>query len=167
LAVSTTKKVLVTRFDREPLSGFVNPHSYLLADGLELLSQSGAVSVIPYPEIKLVCFVRDFNQGEPRKELRLFSTRPKMEGLWIRMRFRDGDAMDGMLPNNLLQFDSFGFSVVPPDPGFQNQRVFVPKAALSGVQVLGVVGSPLRMRKAKPTPKEQLEMFGKTEQATD
>jgi hypothetical protein len=155
--------VLVTRFDREALSGFVNPQSYLLADGLELLSQGGAVSVVPYQEIKLVCFVRDFQQGEPRKELRLFTTRPKMEGLWIRMRFRDGDMMDGMLSNNLLQLDSYGFSVIPPDPGFQNQRIFVPKVALSGVQVLGVVGSPLRMRKPKPAAKEQLEMFDKQE----
>lgn len=151
--------MLVTRFDREALAGFVNPQSYLQPDGLELLSQDGAVSVLPYAEVKLVCFVRDFQQGEPRKELRLFTTRPKMEGLWIRMRFRDGDEMDGMLPNNLLQLDSYGLSVVPPDPGFQNQRIFVPKAALSTVQVLGVVGSPLRMRKPKPAAKEQLEMF--------
>jgi hypothetical protein len=162
LGGSTNKKVLVSRFDREAASGFVNPQSYLLADGLELLSQGGAVSVIPYEEIKLVCFVRDFHQGEPRKELRLFTTRPKMEGLWIRMHFRDGDAMDGVLANNLLQFDPYGFSVIPPDPGFQNQRVFVPKAALSAIQVLGVVGSPLRTKKAKPVAKEQLEMFGKT-----
>jgi hypothetical protein len=162
LAVSTTKKVLVTRFDREALSGFVNPQSYLLAAGLELLSPGGEVGLIPYGEIKLVCFVRDFQQGEPRKELRLFTTRPKMEGLWIRMHFRDGDAMDGLLANNLLQLESHGFSVIPPDPGFQNQRIFVPKAALSGVQVLGIVGSPLRkIAKTKPVPKEQLDMFEK------
>ncbi|HUA21272.1 MAG TPA: hypothetical protein VMB25_21145 [Bryobacteraceae bacterium] len=161
---STNKKVLVSRFDRETLAGFVNPQAYLQPEGLELLSQSGSVSVVPYDEIKLVCFVRDFQQGEPRKELRLFTTRPKMEGLWLRMQFRDGDAMDGILPNNLLQLDSYGFSVIPPDPGFQNQRIFVPKAALMSTQVLGVVGSPLRMpRKAKPTAKEQLEMFGKAE----
>lgn len=165
MGVSTTKKVLVSRFDRETLAGFVNPQSYLLPEGLELLSPSGAVSIVPYQEIKLVCFVRDFQQGEPRKELRLFTTRPKMEGLWLRMRFRDGDAMDGLLANNLLQLDPYGFSVVPPDPGFQNQRIFVPKAALSGVQVLGVVGSALRTRRAKPkaVAKEQIEMFEKAE----
>ena len=163
MGVSTSKKVLVSRFDRDTLAGFVNPQSYLLADGVELLSPSGTVSIVPYDEIKLVCFVRDFQQGEPRKELRLFTTRPKMEGLWIRMRFRDGDAMDGLLANNLLQLDAYGFSVIPPDPGFQNQRVFVPKAALSGIQVLGVVGSPLRLRKQKVTSKEQLEMFDKTD----
>ena len=164
MAVSTTKKVLITRFDRESLAGFVNPQSYLLAEGLELMSPEGAVGLVPYAEIKLVCFVRDFQQGEPRRELRLFSTRPKMEGLWIRMRFRDGDTMDGMLSNNLLQLESYGFSVIPPDPGFQNQRIFIPRAALEGIQVLGIIGSPLRKgKKTKPVPKEQLEMFGKSE----
>ena len=161
MGVSTNKKVLVARFDRESLSGFVNPQSYLLAEGLELLTQEGTVNIVPYHDIKLVCFVRDFHQGEPRKELRLFTTRPKMEGLWIRMQFRDGDAMDGVLPNNLLQLDSQGFSVIPPDPGFQNQRIFVPKAALSAIQVLGVVGSPLRIKKAKPPAKEQIDLFDK------
>jgi hypothetical protein len=163
LGGSTNKKVLVSRFDREPLSGFVNPQNYLLPEGLELLSQDGAVNVVPYAEVKLVCFVRDFHQGEPRKELRLFTTRPKMEGLWIRMRFRDGDAMDGLLSNNLLLMEPYGFSVVPPDPGFQNQRVFIPKAAVTGVQVLGVIGSPLRIRKTKPTPKEQIDLFERPE----
>ena len=160
MGVSTHKKVLISRFDRETLSGFVNPQGYLLSHGLELLTQAGSVNVIPYDEVKLVCFVRDFGQGEPRKELRLFTTRPKLEGLWLRMYFRDGDAMDGILSNNLLQLDSFGFSVVPPDPGFQNQRIFVPRAALSRMEVLGVVGSPLRTpRKPKVTPKEQIELF--------
>ena len=155
--------MLVSRFDREPLSGFVSPQNYLLPEGLELLSQDGAVNIVPYAEVKLVCFVRDFQQGEPRKELRLFTTRPKMEGLWIRMRFRDGDAMDGLLSNNLLLMEPYGFSVIPPDPGFQNQRVFIPKAAVTGVQVLGVIGSPLRIRKTKPTPKEQIGLFEKPE----
>jgi len=163
LGVSTNKKVLVSRFEREALTGFVNPQTYLQPEGMELLTQEGSVAVVPYGDIKLVCFVRDFQQGEPARELRLFTTRPKMEGLWIRMRFRDGDSMDGLLTNNLLQIENQGFSVVPPDPGFQNQRIFVPRAALSGVQVLGVVGSPLRLRKTKPTPKEQLEMFEKAE----
>jgi len=160
LGVSTHKKVLVSRFDRETLSGFVNPQGYQLADGLELMTQNGSVSIVPYVEVKLVCFVRDFQQGEPRKELRLFTTRPKMEGLWLRMHFRDGDAMDGILSNNLLQLDQYGFSVVPPDPGFQNQRIFVPKVALSRIQVLGVVGSsPRHPRKPKLTSKEQIELF--------
>ena len=166
MAGSTNKKVLVSRFDRESLPGFVNPQTYLMPNGLELLTPAGIVQTLPYEEIKLVCFVRDFQEGEPRKELRMFTTRPKMEGLWIRMQFRDSDVMDGLLSNNLLQLEPYGFSVIPPDPRFQNQRVFVPKAALSSIQVLGVVGSPLRQaqtRKAKPVPKEQIGLFERGE----
>lgn len=162
MAGSTNKKVLVARFDRETLSGFVNPQTYLQPAGLELLTTQGAVVLVPYGEVKTVSFVRDFDQPEARVEMRQFNTRPKMEGLWVRLRFRDGEAMDGLLPNNLLQMESQGFTVVPPDPGFQNHRVFVPRAALSEVQVLGVVGSPLRKgRRAKPVPAEQLEIFDK------
>ena len=161
LTGSTNKKVLVTRFDRETLSGFVNPRTYLLPNGVELLTTVGAVLVIPYDEMKTVSFVKDFDQSEVRREMRQFTTRPKMEGLWVRLRFRDGDSMDGLLPNNLLQLEMQGFTIIPPDPGFQNQRVFIPKAALSEVQVLGVVGSPLRKTRKKPTPEEQIELFEK------
>ena len=162
MAGSTNKKVLVARFDRETLTGFVNPQTYLQASGLELLTTLGTVVMVPYNEVKTLSFVRDFDQADPRREMRQFTTRPKMEGLWVGLRFRDGDAMDGLLANNLLQLENQGFTIIPPDPGFQNQRVFVPKAALTEVQVLGVVGSPLRKgRRPKPVPAEQLEIFDK------
>jgi hypothetical protein len=162
LAGSTNKKVLVARFDRETLSGFVSPQTYLTDAGLELLTTMGAIVILPYSEVKTVSFVKDFEQAEVRRELRQFTTRPKMEGLWVRLLFRDGDAMDGLLPNNLLQLDMYGFMIVPPDAGLQNQRVFVPRAALTEVQVLGVVGSPLRKSRKKPAATvEQIDLFEK------
>src|SRR6202041_4093737 len=54
LGVSTHKKALVSRFDREALSGFVNPQGYLLAQGLELMTQSGSVRMVPYDWLQLV-----------------------------------------------------------------------------------------------------------------
>ena len=60
MASSTTKKVLVRRFDREPLTGFVNPLSYLLPEGVELMRPDGTVAILPYREVKNVCFVKDF-----------------------------------------------------------------------------------------------------------
>jgi hypothetical protein len=159
LAGSTSKKVVVRRFEREALTGFVNPGHYLLPEGIELLSQSGTISLLPYSEVKAVCFVRDFESSEGQPSQRLFHTRPKMEGLWVRMRFLDGELMDGLLPNNLLQLEPSGFTVVPPNPSSNNQRIFVPRSALRDFQVLGVVGSPLRRRKPKVVPKEQIEMF--------
>ena len=52
------------------------------------------------------------------------------------------------MPNNLLN-DPGGVTIVPPDPSFQNQRIFVPREAASSVEVLGVIGSPLRKPAAK------------------
>jgi hypothetical protein len=162
LVASTTKKVLVQRFDREPLTGFVHPQTYVTAQGIEMLDLYGKHAVVPFSEVKTVSFVRDFQAADPGRERRLFSSRPKMEGLWIRMQLRDGESMDGLLPNNLLLLEPYGFTVTPPDPSSNNQRVFVPRAAVESVQVLGVVGSPLKRRpKAAPTGarERQIEMF--------
>jgi hypothetical protein len=159
LAGSTSKKVRISRFDREPLVGFVNPLTYLRPAGVELLTPEGNYSVVPYGELKSVQFVKDFEPPDPAGERKVFSTRPKMDGLWVRVKFRDGEVMDGILANNLLLIESQGFTVVPPDPYSNNQRLFLPRAALSELQVLGVVGSPLRRRKPKPVPKEQIGLF--------
>jgi hypothetical protein len=106
-----------------------------------------------------VCFVRDFEAGENWRDHRAFSTRPKSQGLWLRFAFRDGDWVEGIAPNNLLLAETNGFQAVPPDPTFQNQRMFVPRAALSSVQVLGVIGSPLRRPATKKAVEGQLKMF--------
>jgi hypothetical protein len=159
LAVSTTKKVRISRFDREPLLGFVNPQTYLRPSGVELLTPDGNFSVVPYDEVKAVQFVKDFEPPDPGSERKVFSTRPKMDGLWVRVKFRDGEVMDGILANNLLLTESQGFTVVPPDPYSNNQRLFLPRVALAELQVLGVVGSPLRRRKPKEVPKEQIGLF--------
>jgi hypothetical protein len=159
LTASTSKKVLISRFDRETIAGFVNPQSYLQAGGVEVVTRSSVLAVVPFSEIRTVCFVRDFDEGEASGERRLFSTRPRMEGLWVRMTFRDGEVMDGLLPSNLLGLDACGFTVTPPDPASRGQRIFVPRAALREIVVLGVVGSPLRRPKHKPEVEAQIKLF--------
>ena len=158
MAGSTTKKAVIRRFDREALAGYVNPLTYQQATGVELLSADGNVALVPYREIKTVAFVREFGVGDETTRL-IFNTRPKMEGLWISFQFRDGEVMEGVMPNNLLPADPHGFTVIPPDPYSNQQRVFIPRAALQSVQVLGVVGSPLKKRKPKLPVKEQIGLF--------
>ncbi|MBZ5582285.1 MAG: hypothetical protein LAQ30_08795 [Acidobacteriia bacterium] len=158
MAGSTTKKAIVRRYEKEPLAGYVNPASYLQPAGIELLSAEGKVSTIPYEEIKTVSFVRDF-ESPALAERRVFHTRPKMEGLWVSFHFRDGEVMEGILPNSLLQIETYGFTLVPPDPYGNNQRVFIPRAAVTLAEVLGVVGSPLKKRRPKLVPKEQIGLF--------
>ena len=157
MASSTTKKVLIRRYDRETLPGHVNPAVYLQPEGVELVSIQGNTVVIPYPDVKSVAFVRDF-EGATEERL-VFQTRPKMQGLWVGLQFRDGDRMEGMIPNNLMLLDPAGITITPPDPFGNQQRIFVPRTSLAAVEVLGVVGSPLKKRKAKPAAKEQIGLF--------
>jgi hypothetical protein len=157
LAASTTKKAILRRYDRGPLAGYLNTLSFLQPAGVELLSPEGNVSIVPYIDIKAIWFVRELDQPAP--ERMVFQTRPKIEGLWASFQFRDGDVMEGILPNNLLQIEHYGFSIVPPDSFGSQQRVFIPRASLRSVEVLGVVGSPLKKRKAKAGSKEQGELF--------
>ena len=124
-----------------------------------MLSAEGQVVNVPYAEIKSVSFVRDFD-APAEVERPVFLNRPKMEGLWIRFTFHDGEVMEGILPNNLLPAEPYGFSVIPPHPYSAQQRVFLPRPALRSVEVLGVVGSPLKRRKPKATPETQIGLFG-------
>ena len=158
MAASTTKRALIRRFEKETLAGYVNPLSFLQPAGIELLSAEGQVATIPYAEIRTLSFVRSFEQGS-ETERHVFQTRPKMEGLWVSFLFRDGEILQGVMPNNLLQVEPYGFTVVPPDSLGNIQRVFVPRTAVQSVEVLGVVGSPLHRRKGKPVPKEQISLF--------
>ena len=160
MAGSTSKKVVVYRYDREALSGYVSPPGWLLPGCVELLSTSGAASIVPYEEIKFVCFVRDFEGHKLSQERRLFSSRPKTVGLWIRAQFQDNDFLEGIMPNNLLGLETYGYTLIPPDPATNNQRVFVPRASLRALVVVGVVGSPAHRRRHKADRDKQIELFG-------
>ena len=158
MSPSTTKKVFIRRFEREPVHGFASPHHYLQPNGIEILKPDGSSLLLSYREVKWVAFVREFPTAAMPEERKVFHTRPKMEGLWVRLLFRDADLMEGILPNNLLQIDPYGFSFVPPDPFSNNQRIFVPREALRDIHVVGVVGGKAGKTK-KAEVKDQIKLF--------
>lgn len=159
MAASTNKKVTVVRFDREPLPGFVQLGTFLTPEGIELLSPAGTVSTVPYADIKAVCFVREWDTPQALLEKKLFASRPKQEGLWIRLDWRDGDQLEALLPNRLTELEPQGFTVTPPDAGTNAQRLFIPRGALRACTVLGVIGVKQAGAKRAKTPAEQLRMF--------
>jgi hypothetical protein len=82
----------------------------------------------------------------------------------VELRFRDGDSLQGVLPNNLVLLDFHGYAFSPPETSGNAQRVFVPRQALEEVLVLGVNGT-----KKKPHPRpadaQQIRLFDEAEPA--
>jgi hypothetical protein len=143
---STHKKVIVRKMGRDSLSGYVSPANFVVEGKLELLNTTGKVVQIELSEIKSVDFVRDFAEGGATVR-KTFTTRPRTEGLWVRLKFTDNDVLEGMMPNDLNQIAREGFLVTPPDTRGNIQRVFVPKSALEEISVLAVIGHAQARRK--------------------
>jgi len=137
-AASTHKKVVVTFSDHTTLQGYLNP-TRLPDDPLDVLTTNGEHREIPLKEIRAVYFVRDFTDDyEP--ERKAFFSRPKLDGLWVRLKFRDNETLEGVVNNDLLALLDSGIQITPPDLNGAAMRIFVPRSALSEVTVLGVVG---------------------------
>ena len=133
--------MVLYRFDRQPLEAIVNPGAFLLADGMELITLGGNLQTLNYSEFKALCFVSESTRGDLFTEHNLFERRPKVPGLWTRFAFRDGDKLDGILSHNLLDWPEAGFFITPPRAGANRQKVFIPRPALVGTELRGVVGS--------------------------
>ncbi|MBV9072428.1 MAG: hypothetical protein JOZ10_02255 [Acidobacteria bacterium] len=143
---STHKKVIVRKMDRDSLTGYVAGNNFVADGRLELLTQSGKVIFIDLREVKGVYFVRDFADAESLGR-KTFTTRPRSEGLWVRIEFVDNDVLEGLLPNDLTLLTGEGYLIIPPDTRSNTQRIFVPRTAASSLTVLSVIGGGIRKRK--------------------
>ena len=144
---STHKKVIVRKMDRDSVSGYVSPSQFVNEGKLELLNTSGTVIAMDLKEIKGVYFVREFGDSESLTR-KTFTSRPRSEGLWVRLRFKDSEILEGLMPADLTQTTPEGFLVNPPDQRSNTQRIFVPRTALESLTVLAVIGATRRQRQA-------------------
>ena len=142
---TTHKKVIVRKMDRDSVSGYVS--AQFVQDGkLELLNTSGTVISMDLREIKGVYFVREFGDSESLTR-KTFTSRPRSEGLWVRLRFKDSEILEGLMPADLTQNMPEGYLVNPPDLRSNTQRIFVPRTALDSLTVLAVIGAARRRRR--------------------
>ena len=155
---STHKKVIVRKHDRDTVNGYVAPANFVVEGKLELLNVSGNVVGIDLRDIKAVYFVREFSDTDPMLR-KTFTTRPRTEGLWVRLKFKDSDLIEGILPNDLTQNPAEGFLMNPPDLRSNTQRVFVPRDALASLTVLAVIGSANRRRTGGQPDTRQVTLF--------
>jgi len=138
-APSTHKKVVLRKLDKGLIKGYVNPGSYLTTTGIQMLDHQGRLIDVPLTELKGLFFVRDFEGDAGRVERKVFRSRPKRRGLWVRLVFRDNEVLEGIIPNNLLDLHPSGFLVIPPDLYSNNLKIFVPRGALEALEVLAVI----------------------------
>ncbi len=129
--------------DRDSVNGYVAPADFVREGKLELLNTSGNVVSIDLRDIKGVYFVREFGDSDSLAR-KTFTTRPRTEGLWVRLRFKDNEVMEGMMPNDLGLTSAEGFLLNPPDLRSNTQRIFVPRTAIESLTVLAVIGGTRR-----------------------
>jgi uncharacterized protein DUF6982 len=146
---STHKKVVIELDDRSALRGFLNPARLAGAETLDLLTPDGEHEAVAIAKVRAVYFVRDLHE-DFAPERKAFLNRPKLDGLWVRARFRDGAILEGVVPNDLLTFLDNGLHLSPPDFNSNTDRIYVPRPAIAELTVLGVVGVARR----KPTAAE-------------
>ncbi len=138
-STSTHKKVVVLLLTGSTLRGYLNASALGRTEEIEILTSVGERQAISLSEIKSIYFVRELAQ-EFEPERKAFLSRPKLDGLWVRLRFRDEDVMEGIVGNDLLDLLDAGVQMTPPDLHGNTLRMFIPRSALLEMKVLGVVG---------------------------
>ena len=156
---STHKKVIVRKMDRDSVNGYVAPANFVHEGKLELLNTAGNVVAMDLRDIKGVYFVREFADSDTLSR-KTFTSRPRTEGLWVRLSFKANEVLEGMMPNDLSQSTADGFLINPPDLRSNTQRIFVPRSALASLTVLAVIGGMHRRRKAAAEDVRQVQLFG-------
>jgi hypothetical protein len=144
--------------DKQALRGYLSPTRLGQADPIDVLTPDGEHEQIPLAKVRAVYFVREFSDDfEP--ERKAFLSRPKLDGLWVRLRFTDGDTLEGVVPNDLLSVLDNGLQITPPDLNSTTDRIFVPRGALTEVTVLGVVGIARRKPAVAAATANQPRLF--------
>jgi hypothetical protein len=112
-----------------------------------------------WESIKWVCYVREpapassggsggDAQFPERLLRRRFTSRPRSQGLWLRMTLLDGDEIEGMATNDLSLLEGAGVMLTPPDTRSNTQRVFVPRCSIREFTVVAVLG-PAKLARAR------------------
>jgi hypothetical protein len=166
---SAQKKVVVRRFEGGVAWGYLPQEGLRHEEQVELMGVDGRISSIAINEIKLIAYVRDFNLNDAvdpeRLGRRTFLGRPRGDGVWMRAVFRDGDVLEGLADVGVGFLETAmvdgGLFLTPPDGRGNTLRVFVPRAALDSLVVLGWVMAPSKRvaKAAKGDAEAQPRLF--------
>ncbi len=105
---------MVVFYDHERVEGYLNPLRVRDPEPLDLLTVNGEHKPLSLKNVRAIYFVREFN-GAYEPERKAFLSRPKLEGLWVRLKFKDNETLEGVVPNDLLALLDSGVQITPPD----------------------------------------------------
>ncbi|QMV17460.1 hypothetical protein GOB94_01090 [Granulicella sp. 5B5] len=151
------KKVVIRQVGGRLAWGYLPQSGFVHGGQVELIEVDARAKLLDLNEIETIAYVRDFNLDDPlepeRMGRRSFPARPRGEGLWVRVTFRETMPLEGLVSFDMGFIDRLledqGVFLVPPDGRGNTLRVFVPRAALKGLEVLGWVTSPTKKLAAK------------------
>jgi hypothetical protein len=109
-----------------------------LPSTIEVALAGGGSHVVDLKNAKALFFVKTLEGRTDYVELKFFERNPQIEGLWIKIKFKDGEVTEGIVHNSLPFVADSGFFLRPPDPQSNNRVVFVVKGFLSDFRVLGI-----------------------------
>jgi hypothetical protein len=165
---SLRKPVIVRKFSRDWCAGYAGVSFGQDAPDLEILDLGGKVLRLAWDEVKWVCYVRDFpapssaseNANPERLLHKRFSIRPRTAGIWLRMTLNDGEEIEGLAANDRSLLEGSGLLLTPPDTRSNTQRIYIPRAAIEKLEVVGLIGAGARKgRAAHRTPAAQPNLF--------
>ncbi len=166
-SMAAGQKKVVIRSSGGALAWGYLPASGFVVDGrVELIGVDARAKWIDLNEIQTIAYVKDFNlddEVEPeRMGRRIFPARPRGEGLWVRLEFNELAPLEGLVAFDVGFLDtliaSLGLFLVPPDGRGNTVRLFVPRTAMRGIEVLGWVSSPSRKLAEKTAKQVRAEL---------
>lgn len=160
---SGRKKAIFRKFSRDWLAGYLPASGFAHEGRLEMLDLDGKVIELAINDLKWICYVRDFNSGELNNPERLvrktFAGRPRGEGLFVRVRLKDGDLVEGLAGNDATLVSSDGIFLTPPDLRSNTQRIWIPKTSLEELDVVAVIGAAKKKPQAEAEVVAQEKLF--------
>lgn len=99
---------------------------------------SEVVEEVPISEIKAIFYVNTFAGDSGHNHLNFHSRAPVANGVWVKLEFRDGEVMEGLVHNSIRYLVDPGFFLLPTDPESNNKLVYVVKDWLVDYRVLGM-----------------------------
>ncbi len=133
------RKVIVRKLNGEIVKGYMDPSpEFTRGDIITITSLTDESIQVPKREMKALFFVRRFTGNRDYSEVKFFESQPRIDGLWVRLKFHDSETIEGIITNSIRFMVDDGFFLKPPDPNSNNRLMYVLKIALRDFTVLGV-----------------------------